>query len=241
MIRKSNVRNNRTKLYHKLINNKLVYNNKSLNRYKKDINQNLTNKSKEKLLKLADLKISINSIRNCELKKNATNLVFSDGSPYAQIMIIGEGPGANEDKEGKPFVGRAGKLLDKMLEAIKLDRKNVYISNVVNFRPPMNRKPTDVEIKRYLPFLVKHIELIKPKILLLLGSTALNALIGDEVVISKARGKWVNKKIGNVKPEIIASFHPAFLMRQPDQKKYAWEDLKMIRKKMSELKIKLND
>ena len=241
MIRKSNVRNNRTKLYHKLINNKLVYNNKSLNRYKKDINQNLTNKFKEKLLKLADLKISINSIRNCELKKNATNLVFSDGSPYAQIMIIGEGPGANEDKEGKPFVGRAGKLLDKMLEAIKLDRKNVYISNVVNFRPPMNRKPTDVEIKRYLPFLVKHIELIKPKILLLLGSTALNALIGDEVVISKARGKWVNKKIGNVKPEIIASFHPAFLMRQPDQKKYAWEDLKMIRKKMSELKIKLND
>ena len=241
MIRKSNVRNNRTKLYHKLINNKLVYNNKSLNRYKKDINQNLTNKSKEKLLKLADLKISINSIRNCELKKNATNLVFSDGSPYAQIMIIGEGPGANEDKEGKPFVGRAGKLLDKMLEAIKLDRKNVYISNVVNFRPPMNRKPTDVEIKRYLPFLVKHIELIKPKILLLLGSTALNALIGDEVVISKARGKWVNKKIGNVKPEIIASFHPAFLMRQPDEKKYAWEDLKMIRKKMSELKIKLND
>ena len=241
MIRKSNVRNNRTKLYHKLINNKLVYNNKSLNRYKKDINQNLTNKFKEKLLKLADLKISINSIRNCELKKNATNLVFSDGNPYAQIMIIGEGPGANEDKEGKPFVGRAGKLLDKMLEAIKLDRKNVYISNVVNFRPPMNRKPTDVEIKRYLPFLVKHIELIKPKILLLLGSTALNALMGDEVVISKARGKWVNKKIGNVKPEIIASFHPAFLMRQPDQKKYAWEDLKMIRKKMSELKIKLND
>ena len=241
MIRKSNVRNNRTKLYHKLINNKLVYNNKSLNRYKKDINQNLTNKSKEKLSKLADLKISINSIRNCELKKNATNLVFSDGNPYAQIMIIGEGPGANEDKEGKPFVGRAGKLLDKMLEAIKLDRKNVYISNVVNFRPPMNRKPTDVEIKRYLPFLVKHIELIKPKILLLLGSTALNALMGDEVVISKARGKWVNKKIGNVKPEIIASFHPAFLMRQPDQKKYAWEDLKMIKKKMSELKIKLND
>ena len=240
-MKKSNFKTNRTKLYHKLINNKLVYDNKSLNRYKKDINQNLTNKFKEKLLKLADLKISINSIRNCELKKNATNLVFSDGNPYAQIMIIGEGPGANEDKEGKPFVGRAGKLLDKMLEAIKLDRKNVYISNVVNFRPPMNRKPTDVEIKRYLPFLVKHIELIKPKILLLLGSTALNALIGDEVVISKARGKWVNKKIGNVKPEIIASFHPAFLMRQPDQKKYAWEDLKMIRKKMSELKIKLND
>ena len=167
-------------------------------------------------------------------------MVFGDGNPSSSIMIIGEGPGANEDKEGKPFVGRAGKLLDKMLEAIKLNRKNVYISNVVNFRPPMNRRPTDEEINRYLPFLNKHIEIINPKILLLLGSTALNALIGNEVVISKARGRWVNKKIGNANPEVIASFHPAFLMRQPDQKKYAWEDLKMIRKKMSQLKIKLN-
>ena len=128
-----------------------------------------------------------------------------------------------------------------MLDSIKLNRKNVYISNVVNFRPPENRKPTEKEIERYLPFLIRHIELIDPTILMLLGSTALNALIGDEVVISKARGKWVSKKIGNANPEIIASFHPAFLMRQPDQKKYAWEDLKMIRKKMSELKIKLND
>jgi len=155
-------------------------------------------------------------------------------------MIIGEGPGANEDKEGKPFVGRAGKLLDKMLESIKLNRKNVYISNVVNFRPPQNRKPTDEEIGRYLPFLKKHIEIVKPKILLLLGSTALNAIIGNEIVISKARGKWINKKIGDIETNVIASFHPAFLMRQPDQKKYAWEDLKMIRKKISELKINLN-
>jgi len=239
-MKKPNFKMNRTKLYHKLINNKLVYDNKSLNRYKKDINQNLTSSSKNKLSGLAELKIKINSIRNCELKKSATNLVFSDGNPFAQIMIIGEGPGANEDKEGKPFVGRAGKLLDKMLEAIKLNRNNVYISNVVNFRPPMNRRPTDEEIERYLPFLIKHIELVNPKILLLLGSTALNALIGNEVVISKARGKWVSKKIGKASPEVIASFHPAFLMRQPDQKKHAWEDLKMIRKKMSELKIKLN-
>tara|TARA_A100001011_G_C14021433_1_gene719643 strand:- start:1 stop:726 length:726 start_codon:yes stop_codon:yes gene_type:complete len=239
-MKKSNFKTSRKKLYHKLINNKLVYDNKSLNRYKKDINENLTKNSKDKLSGLGELKIRINSIKDCELKKNATNLVFSDGNPFSQIMIIGEGPGANEDKEGKPFVGRAGKLLDKMLEAIKLDRKNVYISNVVNFRPPMNRKPSDEEIKRYLPFLIKHIELINPKIVLLLGSTALNALVGNEVVISKARGKWIKKKIGSSNPDIIASFHPAFLMRQPDQKKYAWEDLKMIRKKMSELKIKLN-
>ena len=113
-----------------------------------------------------------------------------------------------------------------MLGSIKLNRKNVYISNVVNFRPPQNRKPTDIEINRYLPFLKKHIEIVNPKILLLLGSTALNAIIGNEIVISKARGKWINKKIGKIETNVIASFHPAFLMRQPDQKKYAWERFK---------------
>ena len=225
------------KLYHKLINNELVYDNKSINRYQKD---HKVEENKSKYSKLERLRLKINSIKNCDLKKNATNIVFSDGNPNAKIMIIGEGPGANEDKEGKPFVGRAGKLLDKMLAAIKLNRNNVYISNVVNFRPPMNRRPTDVEIQRYLPFLNEHIEIIGPKILLLLGSTALNALIGDEVVISKARGKWIKKKIGSSEPDIIASFHPAFLMRQPDQKKYAWEDLKLIKKKISAFKIKLN-
>ena len=150
-------------------------------------------------------------------------------------MIIGEGPGANEDAQGKPFVGRAGKLLDKMLAAIQLDRTKVYISNVVNYRPPSNRKPTDDEIKRYLPFLINHIEIINPKIILLLGSTALNALIGNEVVISKARGNWMQKQIGLNKSWIIASFHPAFLMRQPEQKKLAWVDLKMIRDKLKSL------
>ena len=235
------MKNVKEKIYHKLINNKLRYNSKSIIRYGKNSNKNLGNISGDKFIQLEKLKKQINSIKNCELKKSATNLVFSDGNPDAKIMIIGEGPGANEDKEGKPFVGRAGKLLDKMLESIKLNRKNVYISNVVNFRPPMNRKPTDEEIQRYLPFLIKHIELINPKILLLLGSTALNAIIGNEIVISKARGKWVNKKIGNSHPEVIASFHPAFLMRQPDQKKQAWEDLKMIRKKISDLRIKLNE
>ena len=229
------------KIYHKLINNELRYNTKSIVRYGKNNNKNTNNTNTNKISQLKKLKSQINSIKNCDLKNNATNIVFADGSPNSSIMIIGEGPGSNEDKEGKPFVGRAGKLLDKMLEAIKLNRKNVYISNVVNFRPPMNRRPTDEEIKRYLPFLKKHIEIIDPKILLLLGSTALNALIGNEVVISKARGKWVSKKIGSASPEVIASFHPAFLMRQPNQKKYAWEDLKMIRKKMSKLKIKLND
>ena len=152
-------------------------------------------------------------------------------------MIVGEGPGANEDLEGKPFVGRAGKLLDKMLYAIKLDRKKVYITNVVNYRPPENRKPTEEEIERYLPYLISHIEIIKPEILLLLGSTALNTLISNDEVISKMRGKWIKKGIGAVNPWIIVSFHPAFLMRQPEQKKFAWIDLKMIRDKSKELNI----
>jgi DNA polymerase len=190
-----------------------------------------------KLEKLNKLKKKIQLIKNCNLKKNATNLVFGDGNINSKIMIIGEGPGANEDTEGKPFVGRAGKLLNKMLTAIQLDRTKVYISNVVNYRPPENRRPTNAEIERYLPYLKSHIEIINPKILLLLGSTALNTLIGNDVVISKARGKWIQKEIGTVKPWIIASFHPAFLMRQPEQKKLAWIDLKMIRDKSKILKI----
>ena len=239
-MKKNSYKINKNRLYHKLINNKLVYDNKALNRYKIYGNNISTMSTNVKESLLSDLKDKIKSIRNCELKKNATNLVFSDGNPFSKIMIIGEGPGANEDKEGKPFVGRAGKLLDKMLNSIKLNRNNVYISNVVNFRPPQNRKPTDEEITRYLPFLKKHIEIVMPKILLLLGSTALNAIIGNEIVISKARGKWIYKKIGDIETNVIASFHPAFLMRQPEQKKMAWIDLKMIRDKIKELKIKID-
>ena len=152
-------------------------------------------------------------------------------------MLIGEAPGANEDQEGLPFVGRAGILLDKMLAAINLDRKNVYISNIINYRPPDNRKPTEGEIKQYLPFISKHIEIINPKILVLLGSTAMNAIVGKDVVISKMRGKWLEKKFGNCKTSVIVTFHPAFLMRQPAQKKMAWIDLKMIRDKKTKLKI----
>tara|TARA_B100000945_G_scaffold41677_1_gene28152 strand:- start:153 stop:857 length:705 start_codon:yes stop_codon:yes gene_type:complete len=233
MKKKIVLKNIKTKYYHKLINNKAVYNRNSINRY-------ISNSGNDVSRKLLKLKEEINSIQNCALKQNAENLVFADGNSSAKIMIIGEGPGANEDKEGKPFVGRAGKLLDKMLASINLNRENVYISNVVNFRPPMNRKPTDKEIKRYLPFLNQHIEIISPKILLLLGSTALNAIIGNEVVISKARGNWKNIKFGKSSINVIASFHPAFLMRQPEQKKFAWEDLKKIRKKISELKIELD-
>ena len=213
--------------YYNLINHNLIYNNKAINRYKRDNFEISDNKADN----LERLKKSIRNIKNCSLKSSATNMVFSDGNPKSKIMLIGEAPGANEDKEGLPFVGRAGALLDKMLAAINLDRKKVYISNIINYRPPDNRRPTDEEIKRYLPFISRHIEIINPKILVLLGSTAMNALIGNEVVISKMRGKWIEKKFGNCKTSVIITFHPAFLMRQPAQKKMAWIDLKMIRDK----------
>ena len=219
--------------YYKLINFNLIYNNKAINRYKKDNYEISEDKSK----KLELLKKEIMSLKNCELKKQAKNIVFCDGNPKSKIMLIGEAPGANEDQEGLPFVGRAGILLDKMLAAIRLDRKKVYISNIINYRPPDNRRPTEEEIKRYLPFIIKHIEIINPKILILLGSTAMNALIGKDVVISKMRGQWIEKKIGNCKTSIIITFHPAFLIRQPAQKKWAWIDLKMVRDKKIELKI----
>ncbi len=213
--------------YYKLINHNLIYNSKAINRYKKDNFEISADKSDN----LKRLKKSIYKIKNCSLKDNAINMVFSDGNPKSKIMLVGEAPGANEDKEGLPFVGRAGALLDKMLAAIDLNRKKVYISNIINYRPPENRRPTEEEIKRYLPFITKHIEIINPKILVLLGSTAMNALIGNEVVISKMRGKWIEKKFGNCKTSVIITFHPAFLMRQPAQKKMAWIDLKMIRDK----------
>ena len=227
MIKKNSSNTVKLIKYFKLINYNLIYNNKAINRYKKDNFEISADKGDN----LEKLKKSINNIKNCSLKNNATNMVFSDGNPKSKIMLIGEAPGANEDEEGLPFVGRAGALLDKMLAAINLDRKKVYISNIINYRPPDNRRPTDEEIKRYLPFITKHIEIINPKILVLLGSTAMNALIGNEIVISKMRGKWTEKKFGNCKTSVIITFHPAFLMRQPAQKKMAWIDLKMIRDK----------
>ena len=233
MIKKINTKTIKLIKFYNFINYNLIYNNTAINRYKKNTFEISGNKAE----KLEKLKKSILNIKNCELKKSATNIVFADGNPKAKIMLIGEGPGANEDQEGLPFVGRAGALLDKMLASINLDRKNTYITNVVNYRPPENRRPTEEEIDKYLPYLKKHIEIIKPEILVLLGSTALNALIGNEVVISKARGQWIEKKFGECKTSVIVTFHPAFLMRQPAQKKMAWIDLKMIREKKSKLKI----
>ena len=191
----------------------------------------------DKIKLLSKLRSEIENIDNCELKKNAKQLVFADGNNQSKIMIIGEGPGQKEDEMGKPFVGDAGVLLNKMLEAINIKRPKIYITNVVNYRPPDNRKPEVSEINRYSVFLRQHINIINPKILILMGSTAMEALFGQTLKITQERGKWKELIVNQKTYQTILTFHPAYLLRQPEQKKYSWVDLKMIRKKIDELKI----
>ena len=217
----------------KSIESDYIFDNAPINRFSKSKD---TDDVSEKLI---CLKNKIKSIEDCELKKFAKNIVFSDGNPKSQIMIVGEGPGEKEDMIGKPFVGEAGMLLNKMLNAIKIKRENIYITNVVNYRPPNNRKPEFSEIKRYSVFLREHISIINPKILILMGSTAMEALLGQKLKISKERGKWKEIIINQKTFLTILTFHPAYLLRQPDQKKFSWEDLKNMRKKIDELKIKV--
>ena len=216
----------------KSIESEYIFDNAPINRLKKNEENDGIDK------KLIELREKIKSIEDCELKKFAKNIVFNDGNPKSQIMLVGEGPGEKEDIQGKPFVGEAGILLNKMLNAIKINRKDVYITNVVNYRPPNNRKPEISEINRYSVFLREHISIINPKILILMGSTAMEAIFGQKLKISKERGKWKETIINQKTFLTILTFHPAYLLRQPDQKKFSWEDLKNIRKKIDELKIK---
>jgi len=152
-------------------------------------------------------------------------------------MIIGEGPGQKEDELGKPFVGDAGNLLNKMLKAIKIERQKIYITNVVNYRPPNNRKPEHSEINRYSEYLKEHIAIIDPKILILMGNTAMEAVLGSNKKISKERGQWKEVIIGKKNYKAIVTFHPAYLLRKPDQKKFSWKDLKVIRKEIDDQNI----
>jgi len=161
------------------------------------------------------------------------NLVFSDGNKDAKVMIIGEAPGRTEDKLQKPFVGRAGKLLDSLLESISLDRSKVYITNVINYRPEKNRKPTPEEINEFKKILFKHIEIISPKCILLLGTTAATAVLSHIGPLGEVRGKWKNIKIINSSFDILTTFHPAFLLRQPTKKFLALKDLKVFKNKLS--------
>ena len=188
---------------------------------------------------LEKLKTKIQNIDNCELKSKAKKLVFNDGNPNSELMLVGEGPGEKEDLIGKPFVGDAGTLLNKMLKAINIERGKIYITNVVYFRPPNNRKPEAAEIMRYSEFLREHISIINPKILILMGSTAMEAIFGSKLKISKERGIWKEIIINNKKYLVMITFHPAYLLRQAEQKKYSWADLKELRKKIDELKLKI--
>ena len=168
------------------------------------------------------------------LQKTAKNLVVYDGNLNAKVMLIGEAPGRDEDQQGIPFVGRAGQLLNKMLLAINLQREDVYITNVVNWRPPDNRTPNDEEILEFLPFLQRQIDIIKPKFIFLLGGVAAKAILSTPLALGKLRGKWHEYKSLNLDGTIptIASYHPAFLLRSPQYKKHSWEDLQMLQEKL---------
>ena len=215
-----------------------VFNNSPINRLKNKIN-NSREQNENKQKKLIKLKEEINSIEDCKLKNNASKIVFADGNIQSSIMIVGEGPGQKEDELGKPFVGDAGNLLNKMLRAINIERKKVYITNVVNYRPPNNRKPEQSEINRYSKYLKEHISIIDPKILILMGSTAMEALFGINKRISKERGQWKEVIIKQKNYKTIVTFHPAYLLRKPDQKKFSWEDLKIIRKEINQQNIEV--
>ncbi|HEX2859022.1 MAG TPA: uracil-DNA glycosylase [Alphaproteobacteria bacterium] len=186
---------------------------------------------------LEEMHAYIRAFDGCDLKKGATQTVIYDGNPAAEVVVMGEAPGEQEDLQGKPFVGRSGKLMDQMLEAIGLSRKkNVYITNALFWRPPSNRTPTPAEIAVCRPIVQRHLALIKPRIILLAGRTAAQAVLQTEQSMGALRGKW--QKMENPYLDeplnVLVTFHPAYLLRNPPAKKDAWEDLKMVKKRMDE-------
>jgi len=178
---------------------------------------------------LDELRERLSGFEGCALKNAATQLVFSDGAPDARLMIVGEGPGAEEDRMGKPFVGKAGQLLDKMLAAIGLDRTNVYIANVVPWRPPGNRTPTPQELALCLPFIRRQIELVSPDFLVLLGASSAQTLLNEKEGIMRLRGHWHEYDCGGRKIKALPMLHPAYLLRAPLKKAQAWRDLRSLR------------
>ncbi|OJX07025.1 MAG: hypothetical protein BGO76_02555 [Caedibacter sp. 38-128] len=180
---------------------------------------------------LHELRTIVENYNECSLKKTATNTVFSDGNPQARIMVIGEAPGADEDREGRPFVGLSGKLLDRMFAAIGLDRTTIYITNIIFWRPPGNRQPTSSETNLCLPFVERHIELVSPDFLVLVGGTSAKSILQSTEGIMKLRGKWLSYQTpAMTKPiKTLAIFHPAYLLRAPGQKRLAWSDLLMLK------------
>ncbi len=215
-----------------------IFNNVPINRLNNEKkNQKNPQKNKNELIK--ELKNEINSIENCKLKENGNKIILGDGNINSPIMIIGGAPSEQDNRSGKTFSGQDGILLDKMLLAINIKKKEIYSSYAINFQPPMERKPNSEEIKRYSNFLKEHISIIQPKIIILMGATAMEALMGSNSKISYERGNWKEIIIKNLNYNIIITFDPSYLLRIPENKKHSWEDLKKIKKKINELNLKI--
>lgn len=208
--------------------------NKPYNFYTPSQNNNnpIISQKIEDISSIQELELFINTYKHCNLKQHAKKTVIGDGNINANIMLIGEAPGAEEDKIGVPFVGAAGQLLNKMLAAIKLKREDVYVTNIIPWRPPNNRSPSNEEILQCLPFVQRHIELVNPIFILLLGSTATKAILGTTFSIAKLRGKLHEYTSLNLKKTVrcVVTYHPAFLLRSPNFKKQSWEDLQILQK-----------
>ena len=218
-----------------------IFENKPINRFKivKDSEKKVVQDNLDKKTKLQELKRKINSIDDLNLKDNAKNLILGDGNIDSPIMLIGETPGDLEDNSGYSFQGNVGELLKKMLLAINVKKEKIYTAYSINFRPPDDRKPTSKEIKRYSIFIKEHITIIDPKIIILMGSTAMEAVTGINDKISLERGNWKEIILNNKTYPLIISFSPSYLIRFPENKKYSWEDLKKIKRKIEDLNIKV--
>ena len=218
-----------------------IFENKPINRFKivKDSEKKVVQNNLDKKTKLQELKRKINSIDDCNLKDNAKNLILGDGNIDSPIMLIGETPGDLEDNSGYSYQGNVGELLKKMLLAINVKKEKIYTAYSINFRPPDDRKPTSKEIKRYSIFIKEHITIIDPKIIILMGSTAMEAVTGINDKISLERGNWKEIILNNKTYPLIISFSPSYLIRFPENKKYSWEDLKKIKRKIEDLNIKV--
>ena len=215
-----------------------VFNNQPINRFKL-VEGNNDNNSQKKTEQLSELKKQIDSIENCNLKNNSKNLILGDGDINSSVMLIGEAPGEAEDRLGLTFQGDVGVLLKKMLFAINIKKEKIYSTYSINFRPPEDRKPTSQEIKRYSIFLKEHISIINPKIVILMGSTAMEAVTGINNKISSERGKWKEIILKNKTFPLMISFSPSYLIRFPENKKYSWDDLKKIQQKILKFNIKI--
>jgi len=215
-----------------------IFSKKPINRFK--INETIVErKNLDKINQINEVKKLINSIQNCNLKDNSLKLIMGDGNIDSPIMIVGEAPGKEEEKTGRTFQGEVGALLEKMLLAINLKKDNIYSSYAINFRPPEDRKPTSQEIKRYSIFLKEHISIINPKIIILFGSTAMEAVTSSNKKISNERGNWKEIILKDKTYPLMITFNPSYLIRFPENKKFSWEDLKKIKQKIFDLKIKI--